>query len=224
MNAPVHPSHRPSRIPNFRGLQALVLHRSDRNRDAVVAQLERLGVTASAAWPAERVGAAACDVVFFDSDMGYDDLFGWPPGQAPVPLIAVLGSEAPGRIEWTLAQAPSAYLLKPIGSTGVFSALAIAFHHFAVDGARTEAVRQLEGRLEMRGTVLAAAIALMRRHGIDERAALAMLRAESMRRRLTLEAASTLVLEGSWLPEQPDCGKATGGAHSTAPVRRIRRL
>ena len=37
-----------------------------------------------------------------------DDLFGWEPGRAQVPLIALLGSEAPGRIEWALSQAPSA--------------------------------------------------------------------------------------------------------------------
>jgi AmiR/NasT family two-component response regulator len=210
MRAPAPRSRPLSRIPNFRGLRALVLHQPDRNRDALIVQLERLGLGAEAAWPAERASAASRDVVFFDSDTGFDRLFAWPPGEAPIPLIAILGSEAPGRIEWTLAQAPSAYLFKPIGSTGVFSALAIAFHRFAVDTGRIDAIQQMEQRLQMRGTVLAAAIALMRRHGIDERAALAMLRAESMRRRLTLEAVSALLLDGRWLREPAERGGAAG--------------
>jgi len=119
-----------ARIPNFRGQRVLVLHRMDRNCEAIVEQLERLGAVVSVQWPAERVTADGVDVVFFDSDLGFDELFAWEPGRSALPLVAILGSEAPGRIEWTLAQEPSAYLMKPVGSTGVFGALSIAFHNF----------------------------------------------------------------------------------------------
>jgi two-component system, response regulator / RNA-binding antiterminator len=187
-------------IPNFRGQRAIVLHPEDRNRDAILEQLERLGVSARARWPAEAVSLADVDVAFFDSDQGFDELFARPPGNSPVPLIATLGSEAPGRIEWTLRQRPSAYLLKPIGSTGVFSALSIAFHEFALRAGEEKARRRSEERLNMRGTVLLAAATLMRRYEADADIAFGMLRAESMRRRTTLEAVSVLVLQGKWLP------------------------
>lgn len=187
-------------IPNFRGQRALVLHPEDRNRDAILEQLERLGVSAWARWPAQAVSSADVDVAFFDSDQGFDGLFDWTPGSSTVPLIATLGSEAPGRIEWTLRQRPSAYLLKPIGSTGVFSALSIAFHEFALRSAEEKARRRSEERLNMRGAVLLAAATLMRRYEVDADIAFRMLRAESMRRRTTLEAVSLLVLQGKWLP------------------------
>jgi AmiR/NasT family two-component response regulator len=189
----------PARIPNFRGLRVLVLHPRDHNCSAIAEQLGRVGASVSICWPAERVTADAADVVFFDVDRGFEGLFGWPTGRAPVPLVAILGSEAPGRIEWMLAQAPSAYLAKPVGSTGVFSALAIATHNFALQTARAESLQRLEERLQMRGVLLRATIELMRRHGVGEQAALSMLRAESMRRRTTLEAVSRWVLEGGWL-------------------------
>jgi AmiR/NasT family two-component response regulator len=188
-----------ARIPNFRGLRVLVLHPRDHNCNAIVEQLGRLGASARICWPAERISADAADIVFFDVDRGFEGLFGWPTGKAPVPLIAILGSEAPGRIEWMLAQAPSAYLAKPIGSTGVFSALAIATHNFALQCAREASRQRLEERLQMRGVLLRATIELMRRHGIGEETALSMLRAESMRRRTTLETVSRWVLEGGWL-------------------------
>jgi response regulator NasT len=187
-------------IPNFRGQRALVLHPEDRNRDAILEQLERLGVYARARWPAEGMSSADVDVAFFDSDLGFDGLFAWTPGASTVPLIATLGSEAPGRIEWTLRQRPSAYLLKPIGSTGVFSALSMAFHEFALRSAQEKARRRSEERLNMRGAVLLAAATLMRRYEADAEIAFRMLRVESMRRRTTLEAVSLLVLEGKWLP------------------------
>jgi AmiR/NasT family two-component response regulator len=188
-----------ARIPNFRGQRALVLHPTDRNGAAIVEQLERLGTIVEMQWPAERVATAGVDVVFFDSDLGFDELFAWEPGAAGVPLVAILGSEAPGRVEWTLAQEPSAYLMKPIGSTGVFSALSIAFHNFALKRNREEALQRMADRLQLRATVLRAALALIKRHGIGDEESLQVLRTEAMRRRLTLEAVSALVLEGLWI-------------------------
>jgi AmiR/NasT family two-component response regulator len=198
-------------IPNFRGMRALVLHPRDLNGGAIADQLGRLGVSVWTRWPAERVTADTAEIVFFDVDLGFEGLFAWPAGEAPVPLVAVLGSEAPGRIEWMLAQAPSAYLSKPVGSTGVFSALAIAVHNFARRRASEDTLRQLEDRLQMRGALLRATLELMRRHGIGEEAALSMLRAESMRRRMTLEAISVWIVEGGWLQVDAKSDERTQG-------------
>jgi AmiR/NasT family two-component response regulator len=188
------------RIPNFRGQRALVLHRQDRNGEAILGQLERLGLFVALRWPAEAVSADGIDVVFFDADNGFDGLFAWECGEASVPLIAVLGSEAPGRLEWTLAQRCSAYLMKPIGSTGVFSALTIAFNTFAEERARAAVLQRLDERLRLREAVIAAAADLMRRHDVGADAALRLLRQESMRRRSSIEAVAALVLDGKWLP------------------------
>ncbi|MFZ5789887.1 MAG: ANTAR domain-containing response regulator [Pseudomonadota bacterium] len=199
------------RIPNFRGQRALVLHPHDRNCKAIVEQLERLGVSVEVRWPAEAVTTDGTDMLFLDSDLGFDGLFSWKAGHAAVPIIAVLGSEAPGRIEWTLSQEPSACLLKPIGSTGVFAALSIAFHNFALKHAREETLHRLEERLQMRALVLRAAVVLMKRHDINDEEALHLLRAESMRRRLSLEAMSALVVEGRWIPAQLRACKQRSG-------------
>jgi AmiR/NasT family two-component response regulator len=189
-------------IPNFRGRRALVLHPRDRNRAAIVEQLERLGLFVSIRWPAEAVRAEAVDVVFFDSDTGFDGLFAWKSGDAAMPLVAALGSEAPGRIEWTINQRPSAYLAKPVGSTGVFSALSIAYHDFALRRAEAEERAALVRRLEIRDVVVAAAAALVQRCGADPAVAVRLLRRESMRRRCPIEVVSALVLAGRWLPPE----------------------
>lgn len=197
------------RIPNFRGRRALLLHPRDRNSDGIVEQLEKLGVPVEEQWPASSVSGAEADVVLFDSDLGFDGLFAWNPGAAPAPLIAIMGSEAPGRIEWTLAQEPSAYLPKPIGSTGVFTALSIAFHNFGLKQERDR--ERNEAHLERRGAVVLAAATLMRRYDVDAGAAFRMLRVESMQRRTTLVTVSSLVLDGKWLPAAPRASRPAPG-------------
>ncbi|ODN70361.1 ANTAR domain-containing response regulator [Methylobrevis pamukkalensis] len=115
---------------------AVVLHRPHPAADALVRQLERLRITTRLVWPELTAAEASADVVFFDADMGYDGQFPWPAGHAPMPLVALIGSEAPGRVEWALAQGSDAHLLKPIGSAGVYSAILIAAHGFAARSPR----------------------------------------------------------------------------------------
>ena len=182
-----------TRLPNFRGRRALVLHRKDKNSETLVRQLRRLGLTVQVAWPASNISAEGYDVVFFDADLGYEELFAWSPEEPPIPLVALMGSEAPGRIEWTLSQTPSAYLVKPLGSTGVFIALAIAFHTFETRQQLKTAIDELSRRVKARPLVFRALLIVMERFGLDETQAFELLRSESMNRRLAIEDLSALL-------------------------------
>ena len=183
-----------SALPNFRGQRALVLHRSDANRRTLVHQLENLGLAVESLWPAENVSAEGFDVLFFDADLGYDGLFAWPPNHPPIPMVALMGSEAPGRIEWTLAQSPSAYLIKPIGSTGVFSALAIAYRTFERQQALRNAISDMAHRIKARPVVFRALQIIIKRFEISDVAAYRKLRTASMNRRMSVEGLSHLIV------------------------------
>ena len=185
---------RKSSLPNFRGCQALVLHRSDGNSETLIRQLKSLGLTVRRKWPADDVSADEFDVVFFDADLGYDGLFAWRGSQAPIPLIAVVGSEAPGRIEWTLAQGPSAYLVKPIGSTGVFRALAIAFHTFETQRRLQGSLADLARRIEARPVLFKAILVVMESFGVGDAEAYQLLRTSSMKHRVSIEELSSLIV------------------------------
>ncbi|MEX2318903.1 MAG: ANTAR domain-containing protein [Bauldia sp.] len=181
-------------IPNFRAWSAIVLHRPHAAAVAVMRQLERIGVTTRVVWPELTAADAAADVVFFDADLGYDGQFPWPASEAPMPLVALLGSEAPGRVEWAIAQGADAHLLKPIGSAGVYSALVIARHAFAARMALLREVDELRRRLGRRPAVARALVAIMRTEGIDETAAFRRLREVAMESRRTIEDAADAVL------------------------------
>jgi AmiR/NasT family two-component response regulator len=174
-----------------------VLHEPHRDADNILRQLGRIGLTADLAWPDPVSSAARTDVVFFDADRGFDGQLGWLKGQAPMPLIALIGSEAPGRVEWALEQGCDAHLLKPIASAGVYSALLIAAHNFEARTRRDGDIETLTARLRKRPLVLKALLGLMH-GGLDEDAATRRLRASAMEQGITIEDAAERFLAAGW--------------------------
>lgn len=176
------------RLPNFSGCKALVVHPCDSNIKILVEQLQKLGLDVETRWPVDDLQPVNIDVIFFDADLGYSQQFAWVPGASPIPLIALLGSESPGRIEWTLTQLPSAYILKPVRFTGVFSALSIAFHNFERHQRLQQKVDELGERLRAKPLVLAAIQMLTKELSLDNNEAYRLLRDSSMRNRISVEA------------------------------------
>lgn len=174
--------------PNFRGWKVVMLHRENAGLQRLARQLERFGVAAEFAWPKLERLDPEVKAVFFDGDSGYDGLFPWPAGRPPVPLIALMRSEAPGRLEWVLAQGISSHLIKPVQSTGVYSALVLASHSFAQRREQEARIETLKKRLKLRPEVIRAVLTAMRLGEVDEDKAFASLRAAAMERRMTVEA------------------------------------
>ncbi|MDQ0455240.1 ANTAR domain-containing response regulator [Rhizobium paknamense] len=184
--------NRPRR-PSLAQWHAVILHRDHPSVEALRRQLELMHIRVSVVWPQLDSAHAEADVVFFDADMGHDGQFPWPAGFAPMPMIALIGSEAPGRIEWALAQGCNAHLLKPIGSTGAYSALLIASHAHQAERHQADDIRALENRLRQRPVVVHAILELLRQGARDEAAAWRQLRLLAMESGMTIEdAASSL--------------------------------
>lgn len=173
-------------IPNFSDKKALIIHRADSSVDALLNQLRRFNIVADRQWPPRDRDFGDIDIVFFDVDNGFDGMFAW--AQAPIPLIAIIGSETPGRLAWAISQNPSAYITKPIGSKGVFQALVTGFHNHADRMELQREVLDLRDRLRCRPLVVHTILRIMGVLGIDETSAFHILRDESMRRRISIEA------------------------------------
>ncbi|TIP31046.1 MAG: transcriptional antiterminator, partial [Mesorhizobium sp.] len=139
--------------------------------------------------PAE---ALAADFVFFDADLGFDEQFPWQPGEAPMPLVALIGSEAPGRIEWALSQKADAQLLKPVGNAGVYSALLIARQSFEAGKRLADEIASLRQRVGERQTIVRAVAALSK--GSDDDRAYAQLRSLAMSWQISVEEAARRIV------------------------------
>lgn len=179
--------------------RALILHRPHATTDGLIRQLSQLGIGADSVWPdlPSRFDPAPYGVVFFDADMGHDAQFPWEAGLAPMPSIALIGSEAPGRVAWAIKRGPDAHLLKPIAGGGVFSALLIARDAFARRQHLRDEIGSLRRRLDQREALAEATALLMSNEGLSAAAAYHALRRRAMDERLSIEdMAVQLVAKG----------------------------
>lgn len=200
---------RPIRIQNLGGATAVILHRPHPTVQALERQLRAIGLQVTEAWPELGPEALAADFVFFDADMGHDEQFPWAPGQSPMPMVALIGSEAPGRIEWALRAGAHAQLLKPVGDNGVYSALLIARDAFDAQRALTVEISDLRRRLDERQTVVRAVTLLATRGARDDAAAYAQLRQMAMAWRVSFEDAAARVV--AMLTAAPEEGRDDRG-------------
>lgn len=184
---------RPIRIPNLGGAQAVILHRPHPTVQALTRQLTAIGLQVTQVWPELGPEALAADYIFFDADMGHDGMFPWEPGQPPIPMIALIGSEAPGRIEWSLKAGSHAQLLKPVGDNGAYSALLIARDAFDAQKALSAEIADLRRRLEDRQTVVRA-VTLLAARGKTDAEAYAQLRQMAMAWRISFEDAAARIV------------------------------
>lgn len=184
---------RPIRIPNLGGARAILLHRPHPTVQALTRQLTAIGLIVTQAWPELGPDALAADYIFFDADMGHDGMFPWEPGHPPMPMVALIGSEAPGRIEWALKAGAHAQLLKPVGDNGAYSALLIARDAFDAQQALTAVIADLRRRLEDRQTVVRA-VTLLAARGKSEADAYAQLRQMAMAWRISFEDAAVRIV------------------------------
>jgi|SRR5690606_588824 response regulator NasT len=184
---------RAPRIPNLGGAKAFVLHRPHATVAAITRQLTAIGLQARECWPELPAEALAADFVFFDADLGFDQQFPWRPGEAPMPLIALIGSEAPGRIEWALSHKADAQLLKPVGNAGVYSALLIARQAFEARRRLADEIAALQARVAERETIVRAVAALSSK-GADDTRAYAQLRSLAMGWQISIEEAARRVV------------------------------
>ncbi|MEZ5777030.1 MAG: ANTAR domain-containing protein [Paracoccaceae bacterium] len=181
------------RIQKLGGARALILHRPHPSVQNLARQLTAIGLEVASDWPDPGAEFLAADFLFFDADMGHDAQFPWEPGASPMPMIALIGSEAPGRIEWALGMGAHAQILKPVGDSGVYSALLIARDAFDARRELTARIADLQARLDDRQSVVQA-VALLASRGMAEADAYAELRRLAMGWRITIEAASHRVI------------------------------
>jgi two-component system, response regulator / RNA-binding antiterminator len=183
------------RIQNLGDARAVILHRPHATVVALTRQLSAIGLEVKQVWPDLMAEALGADFVFFDADMGHDAQFPWGPGQSPMPMIALIGSEAPGRIEWSLAMGAHAQLLKPVGDSGAYSALLIARAAFDAQASLSAEITDLRRRLDERRTVVQAVLKLAAR-GKSEAEAYAQLRRMAMAWRVSFEEAAARIVGG----------------------------
>ena len=186
-----------SHTPNFENWRAAILHRPHALVDSIIRQLRQVGVAADVLWPdlPKDFDAAGYNIVFFDVDMGHDSQFPWGRGACSIPSVALIGSEAPGRVAWAIQRGADAHLLKPIGSGGIYSAMLIASYAFEQRKELRAEVDGLRQRLSLREGLAAATAQIMTTQNISATQAYKSLRLLAMSERVSIEEMAARLLD-----------------------------
>lgn len=186
-------------IAGLDGARAIVLHPEHERLPLLLRQLRAIGLSVETAWPLLPAAAISADIVLYDVDMGHDEQFPWNHGAAPMPMIALVESEAPGRLEWASRVGADALLMKPLGAEGVFAALLVARQAFELRRSLAAEITSLRQRLSARQTVVQA-VNILARRAVSEDAAYDQLRQLAMAWQVTMEAAAHQVVVQSKNP------------------------
>lgn len=186
----------PRLIQNFRGFQALIVAAAGGAPGNLAVTLERLGLQVAQAGTddpllAERIAALSPerDVVFVDGDLGGDALrgLGTREGAPAVPVIGLVGAEAPSRLRALFALGATALLRKPVHGAAVYSALYLGINAHRQRRHLLARLAEHDARRRGRRFLVKAVLQLVQQRGMTDDEAYAKLRRESMRARLGVE-------------------------------------
>jgi AmiR/NasT family two-component response regulator len=188
---------------SVRGHRALMVMRDEREISIVRRQLSRLGMTISEHDPAEPPPPnQTIDVILMDADsipIKSDQAELW---KGDVPIIALIGTETPSRLKWLLDLRPASFLIKPLRSAGLYTALVVAFDSAQRRIDEAAHIEKLENRIRSRRVVFAAVLQIMRGHDMSETDAFALIRETAMRHRTTIEVMSAEIIAAGGMPNR----------------------
>ena len=182
-------------LQNFKGGRAIIVARRSGWEVTLETTLAKLGVTSE--YPDIIGGRVQIDIralqperdiLFIDGDLEgavaieVDAASRLPP----VPVIGLVGVEAPSRLKALVNLGATSFLRKPVHGGAVYTSLFMGVNQFLLRSDMYSRLQDLEERRRGRRAVVRAIILLMQ-SGLDEDAAYSQLRRESMRARQSLE-------------------------------------
>jgi AmiR/NasT family two-component response regulator len=177
--------------------------RDEREISIVGRQLNRLGMTILEHDPNDASPPdEAVDVIVLDADsipIKSDLATAW---KSHAPIIALIGTETPSRLKWLLDLQPASFLVKPLRSAGLYTALVVAFDSAQRRIDEAAHIERLEDRIRSRRVVFAAVLQIMRGHSLSETDAFTLIRQTAMRHRTTVEQLSAEIVAIGGMPNR----------------------
>jgi AmiR/NasT family two-component response regulator len=186
-----------------RGRRALMIMKDERDIALLRRQFDRLGMSVIEAEPAQsQLPPDPVDVIVLDADsipIKSDCALSWKINS---PIIALIGTETPSRLKWLLDLQPASFLVKPLRSAGLYTALVVAFDCAQRRIEEAAHVERLEDRIRSRRIVVTAVLQLIRAHALSEEDAFTLIRQTAMRYRTTIEQLSVEIIAVGGMPNR----------------------
>ena len=200
---------------SVRGRRALMMMKDERDISILRRQLDRLGMSIVEADPSDTPSLQeTIDVIVLDADAIPIKSDRPPALKINAPIIALIGTETPSRLKWLLDLQPASFLIKPLRSAGLYTALVVAFDCAQRRGEEAAHVEKLEERVRSRRVVFGAVLQLMKSHALSEEDAFALIRQTAMRHRTTIEQLSAEIIAAGGMPN-----RNSRSAYEISPIR-----
>jgi AmiR/NasT family two-component response regulator len=202
-------------IQNFRQSRGVLIAGVDLATENFEKTLAKLGV---ATVRVEAVDVAALDhnrdILFIDGDHVFNPASLLQVGSSlpPVPVIGIVGVEAPSRLKLLAEVGATAFLRKPIHAATVYSALFLGVNNYRRLRSMELRLVDHDRRRHGRRFVVKAIMALMQARGLSDDEAYAQLRHESMRQRTGIEEFCAAILANSDFPAAWPLPRAMAGS------------
>ncbi len=180
----------PRIIQNFIGYHAIVATEQPGTVEQLHDMLTKLGISFGMAEIGDgklQIDPGEKDVLFIDSDLNVAVETGALEPSRCLPVIGMIGVEAPSRLRSLMHLGTTATLRKPVHRASVYSALFVGINEFRRRRYLADRVDEHERRRLKRKSLVQAVLLVMGRTGRDYAAAYDHLRRESMRSRQSLE-------------------------------------
>ncbi|WP_457106242.1 ANTAR domain-containing response regulator [Methylobacterium sp. P5_C11] len=185
----------PRLIQNFSGAHALLIAPPTTATEVLAGTLMKLGLTVASVLPAGDapwLNFAILDpehhIVIVDGDLPLPGIAASAVSDLPpVPVVGLVGVEAPSRLKGLLQLGATGLLRKPIHGASVYAALFLAVNEHNRRRVLEERLARHEERRRGRRHVVKAILRVMHEHGLDDDAAYEALRRDAMRARQPLE-------------------------------------
>jgi len=188
---------------SVRGRHALMIMKDEREIPVLRRQLHRLGMTVTETDPELSIAPdVPVDVIILDADGIPIKSDTSPATSITAPIIALIGTETPSRLKWLLDLKPASFLIKPLRSAGLYTALVMAFDCAQRRSEEAAYIEKLEDRVRARRVVFAAVLQLMRAHALSEEDTFTLIRQTAMRHRTTIEQLSAEIIATGGMPNR----------------------
>ena len=202
-------------VQNFSQCRALLVSRDSRALEALEATLPKLGLTVmtlalvedEVALPLDDLDPER-DILFVDGDLHRP--LQWPQGPGavpPVPVVGIVGVEAPSRLKALIQIGATAFVPKPVHGATLYSALVLGVNAFARRQRMLSEIAEHEQRRRQRRHVVKAVVGIVAAEHVSDDIAYERLRRESMRLRISVETLSEMLVQ-QWTGEEAPCTAA----------------
>ncbi|MFC3073378.1 ANTAR domain-containing response regulator [Shinella pollutisoli] len=211
----------PRIIQNFIGYRATIATEQPAAVEQLQDMLVKLGMSFAMAALSDgrlQIEPGDKDVLFIDSDLNVAVETGALEPSRCLPVIGIVGVEAPSRLRSLMQLGATATLRKPVHRASVYSALFVGINEFRRRRYLADRLEEQERRRLLRKSLVKAVLIVMRRTGSDHAAAYDHLRRESMRSRQSIEEFCETFIQAHG-PELDDAETIAGTSRTYAKKR-----